>query len=60
MNAVESAVRKRYAAGAKSTEPRLCCPIDYKAEYLEVIPRDVIDRAFSDAVKPLFLSLLPL
>ena len=46
MKTVESAVRKRYAAGAKSTEPRLCCPVDYKAEYLAVIPQEVIDRDY--------------
>ena len=46
MKTVESAVRKRYAAGAKSTEPRLCCPVDYKTEYLAVIPQEVIDRDY--------------
>jgi arsenite methyltransferase len=46
MKTVESAVRERYAAGAKSTEPRLCCPVDYKAEYLDVIPQEVIDRDY--------------
>jgi len=46
MKTVESAVRKRYAAGAKSTEPRLCCPVDYEAEYLAVIPQEVIDRDY--------------
>src|SRR5689334_20207941 len=42
----ESAVRERYAASAKSTEPRLCCPVDYDAEYLRVIPQEVIDRDY--------------
>ena len=46
MKTVESAVRKRYAAGAQSTEARLCCPVDYKAEYLAVIPQEVIDRDY--------------
>ena len=46
MKTVESAVRKRYAAGAQATEPRLCCPVHYKAEYLEVIPQEVIDRDY--------------
>ena len=46
MKTVESAVRKRYAAGAQATEPRLCCPVDYKAEYLAVIPQEVIDRDY--------------
>jgi arsenite methyltransferase len=42
----EFIVRQRYAVGAKSTEPQLCCPIDYKAEYLEVIPQEVIERDY--------------
>jgi arsenite methyltransferase len=42
----EAAVRARYAAGAKDTETRLCCPVDYKHEYLKVIPQEVIDRDY--------------
>src|SRR6476619_391431 len=39
----ESEVRKRYAAGATVTETKLCCPVDYKVEYLKVIPQEVIE-----------------
>jgi ubiquinone/menaquinone biosynthesis C-methylase UbiE len=46
MKTVESAVRERYAAGAKATEARLCCPVEYNAEYLAVIPQEVIDRDY--------------
>ncbi|MFZ1217955.1 MAG: methyltransferase domain-containing protein [Chthoniobacterales bacterium] len=46
MKTVESAVRERYAAGATLTEPRLCCPVDYNAEYLRVIPEEVIERDY--------------
>ncbi len=42
----ESAVRDRYAAGAKAAEAKLCCPVDYKAEYLQAIPKEVIDRDY--------------
>src|ERR1043166_5488629 len=42
----ESEVRKRYAAGAQSTEAKLCCPVDYNTEYLKVIPQEVIDRDY--------------
>src|ERR1700704_2840467 len=42
----ESEVRKRYAAGARATEAKLCCPVDYNAEYLKVIPQEVIDRDY--------------
>ena len=42
----ETIVRERYAAGAKSTETRLCCPVDYNSDYLKVIPQEVIDRDY--------------
>ncbi len=42
----ETAVRERYAAGATSTEARLCCPVDYDGEYLKVIPPEVIERDY--------------
>src|SRR4051812_2717037 len=43
---VESAVKERYAAGARAQEPALCCPVDYDARYLEAIPREVIERDY--------------
>ena len=46
MKAVESAVRERYAAGAKSTEARLCCPVDYNSDYLKIIPPEVIEKDY--------------
>ncbi|MEY2487636.1 MAG: arsenite methyltransferase [Verrucomicrobiota bacterium] len=46
MKTVESAVRKRYAAGAQSTEARLCCRVDYNSDYLKAIPQEVIDRDY--------------
>jgi ubiquinone/menaquinone biosynthesis C-methylase UbiE len=42
----ESEVRKRYAAGAKAPEAKLCCPVDYNTEYLKVIPQEVIERDY--------------
>jgi ubiquinone/menaquinone biosynthesis C-methylase UbiE len=42
----EAAVRQRYAAGAKAQEAKLCCPVDYNAEYLKVIPQEVIERDY--------------
>ena len=42
----ESEVRKRYAAGAKAAESKLCCPVDYNTEYLKVIPKEVIERDY--------------
>ena len=46
MQTVESAVRERYAASAKSTEAELCCPVDYQSEYLKVIPAEVVERDY--------------
>jgi len=42
----ESEVRKRYAAGARETEAKLCCPVDYNTEFLKVIPQEVIERDY--------------
>src|SRR5213075_135208 len=42
----EAVVRQRYAAGAKERADKLCCPVDYESEYLEVIPREVIERDY--------------
>ena len=42
----ENAVRERYAAAANAQEPALCCPVDYDASYLKVIPQEVIDRDY--------------
>jgi len=46
MQTVESAVRERYAAGAKSTEAELCCPVNYQSEYLKIIPAEVVERDY--------------
>src|SRR5436190_2223442 len=42
----ETIVRQRYAAGAKERADKLCCPVNYEAEYLKVIPREVIERDY--------------
>ena len=42
----ETAVRERYAAGAKAAEAKLCCPVEYEPEYLKVVPQEVIDRDY--------------
>jgi len=41
-----TAVRERYAAGAKTAESKLCCPVDYENEWLKVIPQEVIERDY--------------
>lgn len=42
----ESAVKQRYSAAATAPEAALCCPIKYDARYLEVIPREVIEKDY--------------
>lgn len=42
----ESAVRERYAAGARDRQADLCCPVNYDARYLKVIPAEVIERDY--------------
>jgi arsenite methyltransferase len=41
-----SAVRQRYSAAAAAAEPALCCPVDYDAKWLEVIPDEVLERDY--------------
>ncbi len=42
----ETIVRQRYAAGATERAEKLCCPVHYDAEYLKVIPQEVIERDY--------------
>src|SRR5881275_2609879 len=42
----ETIVRQRYAAGAKESAGKLCCPVNYSTEYLRVIPQEVIERDY--------------
>ncbi len=42
----EAVTRRRYAAGAKARAKKLCCPIDYKSEYLKVIPQEIIEKDY--------------
>ena len=43
---IEDAVKSRYREGARQQVPELCCPVDYDPRYLEVIPREVLDRDY--------------
>lgn len=44
-DALES-VQRRYAQGAAEQVPELCCPVDYDASLLEVLPQEIIDRDY--------------
>ena len=43
---VEEAVRERYGAAANAAEAALCCPVSYDAQYLQVIPQEIIERDY--------------
>jgi len=42
----ETAVRNRYAGAARAPEAALCCPVDYDQKYLDIIPREVIEKDY--------------
>ncbi len=43
---VQSAVVERYAEGAKNRQEALCCPVDYDASLLELLPQEIIDKDY--------------
>ncbi len=43
---VDGAVRDRYSQAAKEREAALCCPVNYDARYLAIIPKEVIERDY--------------
>ena len=43
---LEGAVRNRYARAARHHEAALCCPTDYRADYLDVIPEEIRARDY--------------
>jgi len=42
----EASVYRRYAAAANEREAALCCPVEYAADFLTVIPDEVIERDY--------------
>jgi len=43
---VDEAVRNRYSQAAEQRESQLCCPVDYDARYLKVIPDEILERDY--------------
>lgn len=43
---LEAAVNQRYGNAAEQREQELCCPVSYDSRFLEVIPKEVIDRDY--------------
>lgn len=39
-------VRARYAEGATSRVPELCCPVDYDARLLAALPEEIVERDY--------------
>jgi len=52
----ERAVKERYGEGAQSRVAELCCPVDYDPRYLEVIPREVLERDYGCGDPSRFLA----
>ena len=46
MNSIEGIVSERYAGAAERREAALCCPVNYDARFLKVIPQEVIDKDY--------------
>ncbi len=42
----EAIVEERYSAAAQEREPALCCPVQYESAFLDVIPREIIERDY--------------
>ena len=43
---VDLAVRDRYSQAAQQPQAQLCCPVDYDASYLQIIPDEIIERDY--------------
>ncbi len=44
---LEAEVRGRYARGAETLEPGLCCPTaSYDVRYLDILPQEIIDKDY--------------
>lgn len=43
---VEQAVMERYSQGAQEREEALCCPVEYDAELLKILPQEIIERDY--------------
>ena len=45
-NGYEAAILTRYASAAQHKEASLCCPVDYRREYLDAIPQEIFQRDY--------------
>lgn len=42
----EASVAQRYTAAAQERQQALCCPVQYRREYLDAVPQEIIDRDY--------------
>ena len=42
----DDCVRERYSAASHEQEAALCCPVVYDQKYLEIIPKEIIERDY--------------
>ena len=42
----ESNVSERYAEGAIEVQESLCCPVDYDAALLKILPKEIVDKDY--------------
>ena len=46
-SSLEHAIRDRYAKGAQTLEPGLCCPTaEYDTQYLKMLPDEIIEKDY--------------
>jgi len=43
---IEEKVSERYAGGAREVEESLCCPVDYDANLLKLLPQEIIEKDY--------------
>jgi arsenite methyltransferase len=43
---VKGIVSERYSEGAKERQEALCCPVDYDASLLEMLPQEIVERDY--------------
>ena len=43
---IEGAIDERYSQASQKTEASLCCPVDYEARWLAVLPDELIERDY--------------
>ena len=43
---MKDSVVERYSEGAEAVQPSLCCPVDYDASLLAMLPKEVIEKDY--------------